>query len=55
MKKRILTLVVEIDEESSSWIWDSHINANACNGIQVLVIGEGDQICQNCYQDDGGF
>lgn len=44
MAKRMLTLLVELDEnEKPSWIWDSHMNGDFINGVNVVCIGEGDQ------------
>lgn len=44
-EKRILTLLVEIDEKDiSTWIWDSHISGTSSHGINVIAICEGDQL-----------
>lgn len=44
MKKRILTLLVELDPlNKPEWIWQSHMTATNFCGLKVLFIGEGDQ------------
>ena len=46
MEKRILTLVVEIDQnERPDWIWQSHILKEKIHGIHVISITEGNE-CQ---------
>jgi Protein of unknown function (DUF551) len=42
MKKRILTIEVEIeDKEKSAWIWDNHMNNGGSNGVYVSSIRSG--------------
>lgn len=46
MEKRILTLVIELDNKDDTlWIWDAHKEQKIMNGIRIFAIGEGDQIC----------
>lgn len=49
MKKRTLTLLVELDEELEKpiWIWDSHMANRPWYGVYVKTICEGNQICDH--------
>lgn len=51
MTERILTLLVQLEKDSNSWIWDSHMNHEFINGVHVLGICEGNQI-ENIQEDD---
>lgn len=47
MNKRILTLVIEIDDiKKPNWIWESHKNGEYINDIFIMSISEG-----NCLEE----
>lgn len=56
MIKRMLTILVELDENNKpSWIWDSHMNGEFINGVNVICIGEGDQFKEIEDDDENDF
>ena len=44
MNKRVLTIVVEVDQDSTDhkWIWDSLLHHEYINGVKVFAVAEGD-------------
>ena len=41
---RILTLVIEADQPTANWIWESHLKNKMINGVTVDAIGSGNQL-----------
>jgi len=44
MAKRILTLVVEIEQPEANWIWKTHINGESFHGVSIIAIANNDKI-----------
>lgn len=53
---RELTLLVDVEQPTANWLWESHIQWKGLNGVLVKKIGEGNQmieiegvgICDQC-------
>jgi hypothetical protein len=43
--KRILTLVVEVEQPEGNWIWESHLKGRV-NGVTINSISEGDLLTE---------
>jgi len=54
MNKRILTLVVAVDQDSidRSWIWKSLLQREYINGVQVTAIADGDLTLKDLEEDE---
>ena len=50
---RKLTLVVDVDQPTANWIWESHKKNKSINGVNVLSISEGDKTRSS--MDEPGF
>lgn len=46
MPKRILTIVVEVDQPEANWIWDVHmgVKSKAFGITKVISICDGDEV-----------
>ncbi len=44
MTKRILTLVVEVEQPEANWIWKTHIHGESFHGISIISIANNDKI-----------